>query len=74
MNIIQKGDLLLKELRSALIVHDWWYHMSDDYKYYTKGRTQESYIKYLLINCKTYGVSLQGQELLNTYKPKDVFF
>lgn len=28
----------IKQLKSMIISHDWYYHYSDDHRYYVKGR------------------------------------
>lgn len=73
MDISQDNLALLQELRSALITHDWWFHMSDDSRVYQKGKAERSNINYLMATCKLNDLDLEAQALWKTYKPKGIY-
>jgi len=58
-------ETTLKELEAALIAHDWYYQMSDDYKYYTAGRAEATNIRGLMQAAKD---NNKGEEAERLYK------
>lgn len=58
-------ETTLKELEAALIAHDWYYQMSDDYRYYTAGRDAASHIQQLMREATAVG---KGEEAEKLYK------
>jgi hypothetical protein len=73
MNLSQKDLALLQELRSAIINHDWWYHMTDDPRVYQKGKAEKANITYLMAICKSRNLDLEAQAIWKTHKPKDIY-
>jgi len=59
----------MPNLESKLKAHDWFYHMSDDHRAYTRGRTQSAEINNLMEIARVAGDGAAAAELYNQYNP-----
>ena len=66
-NIIDMNNKL-QQLEDLLKVHDWYYAMSDDNYYYTKGRQQFEKIWELMDELKSNGYFTEAENLYDKYK------
>ena len=66
-NIIDMNNKL-QQLEDLLKVHDWYYAMSDDNYYYTKGRQQFEKIWELMDELKGNGYFTEAENLYDKYK------
>ena len=57
----------LKELEALLVSHDWYYHMSDDYKWYKQGRRSDELIRSTIKQLTINGLGAKANELYNKY-------
>ena len=55
----------MAKLEKALQTHDWYYMMSDDHRYYTRGSEEARNIHNLITKLKEAG---QGEEAEALYK------
>ncbi len=58
---------LLNDLKAALQQHDWWYMMSDDPKYYNRGKKEEMQIYDLREACRRAGLENQSTQMYKDY-------
>jgi hypothetical protein len=63
---------LLKNLKTALQQHDWWYMMSEDPKYYNRGRKEEMEIYDLRQACKRAGLENESTQMYKDHLSKNV--
>lgn len=59
----------MPNLESKLKAHDWFYHMSDDNRAYTRGSTQSTEINNLMELARVAGDGEAAAELYNKYNP-----
>ena len=59
----------MPNLESKLKAHDWFYHMSDDHRAYTRGRMQSTEINNLMELARVAGDGAAAAELYNKYNP-----
>ena len=69
MDNITDMNKKLKQLEELLQTHDWYYAMSDDNYYYTKGRQQFEKIWELMDELKNNGYFTEVENLYDTYSP-----
>jgi len=62
----------LDDLKVALEKHDWWYPMSDDPKWYAKGKKEEMEIYDLRQACKQAGLENESTQMYKEYLSKKV--
>ena len=65
-----KGDLM-QQLEQALKSHDWYYMMSDDHRYYTRGSQEARNIHNLITKLKEAGQGEQAEALYKSYHEKN---
>ena len=58
---------LLVQLEELLKQHDWYYGMSDDNYYYTKGREQSEKIQQTIEKLNNKNCSVMARELYDKY-------
>ena len=58
----------LKELEALLVSHDWYYAMSDDHRYYLRGKRQYNEIWNLMTELKDNGYFTEAENLYDKYK------
>ena len=58
---------LLVQLEELLKYHDWYYNMSDDHYYYTKGRNQSDKIQQTMEKLNNNNCSVMARELYDKY-------
>lgn len=68
MDNINDMNNKLKQLEELLQSHDWYYAMSDDNSYYTRGRTQFEKIWELMDELKEGGYFTESENLYDKYK------
>ena len=66
-NIIDMNNKL-KQLEDLLKVHDWYYAMSDDNRYYKRGRKQFEEITKLMFELKDDGYYTESNNLYDKYR------
>jgi len=60
-------NIKLKELEALLVSHDWYYAMSDDNRYYKRGRQQYEQIWKLMNELKDNGYFTESENLYDKY-------
>lgn len=65
-----QGDLM-QQLEQALKSHDWYYMMSDDHRYYTRGSEQARNIHNLITKLKEAGQGEEAEALYKSYHEKN---
>ncbi len=65
-----QGDLMA-QLEQALKSHDWYYMMSDDHRWYTRGSEQARNIHNLITKLKDAGQGEQAEALYKSYHEKN---
>ncbi len=65
-----EGDLM-SQLEQALKTHDWYYMMSDDHRWYTRGSEQARNIHNLITKLKDAGQGEQAEALYKSYHEKN---
>ena len=60
-------NIKLKELEALLVSHDWYYHMSDDYRWYKQGRRSDELIRSTIKQLTINGLGAKANELYNKY-------
>ena len=64
------GDLM-QQLEQALKSHDWYYMMSDDHRWYTRGSEQARNIHNLIVKLKDAGQGEEAEALYKSYHEKN---
>ncbi len=64
-------DDLMAQLEQALKSHDWYYMMSDDHRWYTRGSQQAQNIHNLIMKLKDAGQGEQAEALYKSYHEKN---
>jgi len=59
---------LLVQLEELLKNHDWYYSMSDDHRYYEKGRKESEVIREKIEKLNNNNCSVFTKELYDKYK------
>ena len=67
MNMQNENIKLLVQLEELLKNHDWYYAMSDDHYYYTKGRKQSDKIQQAMEKLNNNNCSVMARELYDKY-------
>ena len=67
MNMKNENIKLLVQLEELLKQHDWYYGMSDDHYYYTKGRKQSEKIQQTIEKLNNNNCSVVARELYDKY-------
>ena len=65
-------DVQLELLEQMLQNHDWFYHFSDDHRYYVKGRDEAQRIRVTIECLAELGLETEAKELFETYRPEDI--
>lgn len=65
-----EGDLM-QQLEKALKSHDWYYMMSDDHRWYTRGSEQARNIHNLIVKLKDAGQGEEAEALYKSYHEKN---
>ena len=65
-----QGDLIA-QLEQALKSHDWYYMMSDDHRWYTRGSQQAQNIHNLITKLKDAGQGEEAEALYKSYHEKN---
>ena len=65
-----QGDLMA-QLEQALKSHDWYYMMSDDHRWYTRGSEQARNIHNLITKLKDAGQGEEAEALYKSYHEKN---
>ncbi len=66
-------DDLMAQLEKALQSHDWYYMMSDDHRWYTRGSQQAQNIRNLIVKLKDAGQGDEAEALYKSYSDKNKF-
>ncbi len=61
--------LLLEKLETLLKSHDWHYNMSDDHRYYTRGREEYDRIREVMEECNNNDLGTMAKDLFHQYNP-----
>jgi len=61
--------LLLEKLETLLKSHDWYYNMSDDHRYYTRGREEYDRIREVMEECNNNDLGTMAKDLFHQYNP-----
>ena len=64
---------LMQQLEKALQSHDWYYMMSDDHRWYTRGSEQAQQIRNLIVKLKDAGKGDEAEALYKSYSDKHKF-
>ena len=64
---------LMQQLEKALQSHDWYYMMSDDHRWYTRGSEQARNIRNLIVKLKDAGKGDEAEALYKSYSDKNKF-
>ena len=59
---------LLVQLEELLKNHDWYYNMSDDHRYYRRGREESKVIQQTMEKLNNNNCSVLSKELYDKYK------
>ena len=70
MDNINDMNNKLQQLEDLLKVHDWYYAMSDDNRYYKRGRKQFEEICKLMNELKDNGYFTESENLYDKYRNK----
>ena len=65
-------DVQLELLVQMLQSHGWFYHCSDDHRYYVKGRDEAQRIRVTIERLAELGLETEAKELFETYRPEDI--
>ena len=65
-------DVQLELLEQMLQNHDWFYHFSDDHRYYVKGRDESQRIRVTMDRLAELGFETESKELFETYRPDGI--
>lgn len=58
----------LQELEAALVKHDWYFNMSDDYSVYSAGQANSNRIQTLCRELHQAGLQHQADALVDKYR------
>jgi len=61
--------MLLEKLENLLKSHDWHYNMSDDHRYYTRGRAEYNRIREVMEECNNNDLGTMAKDLFHKYNP-----
>ncbi|MFZ9219875.1 MAG: hypothetical protein ACO22Y_00065 [Sediminibacterium sp.] len=68
-----EGMDLMQQLEKALQSHDWYYMMSDDHRWYTRGSQEAQNIRNLIVKLKDAGKGDEAEALYKSYSDKHKF-
>ena len=71
--VYEEEFMTLEKLESMLNSHDWFYDMSDDRRYFVRGRAQRNEIEIAIATLTDQGLREEACALYNETKP-DGFF
>ena len=66
--------MTLENYEQLLKAHDWFYHYSDDHRYYTRGRDQRDAIDRAITVLTEQGLREEARELFNEISPDGFTF
>jgi hypothetical protein len=69
---MNQQDVQLNLLEQMLQNHDWFYHFSDDNRYYVKGRDEAQRIRVAMERLAELGLETESKELFETYRPDGI--
>ena len=61
--------MTINEFEAMLRGHDWFYHYSDDHRYYTRGRDQRDAIDRAIAELTKQGLREEARQLFNDLSP-----
>ena len=61
--------MTINEFETMLRGHDWFYHYSDDHRYYTRGRDQRDAIDRAIVELTEQGLREEARQLFNDLSP-----
>ena len=64
---------MLEDLKEMLATHDWFYYMSDDHRYFVKGKVERERIMAEIERLTAEGFRAEACALYNEMKPDDFF-
>ena len=64
---------MLEDLKEMLATHDWYFHHTDDHRYFTKGRVERERIEAEIERLTAEGFRAEACALYNEMKPADFF-
>jgi len=67
-----RQEVQLELFEQMLTNHDWFYHFSDDHRYYVKGRDSAQRIRVMMERLTELGLGDQAKELYETHRPEDI--
>lgn len=67
-----RQEVQLELLEQMLQNHDWFYHFSDDHRYYVKGRDEAQRIRVTMDRLGELGLETEAKELFENYRPEDI--
>ncbi len=67
-----REEVHLELLEQMLKTHDWFYHFSDDHRYYIKGRDSAQRIRVMMERLEELGLKTEANELYTNYRPEDI--
>ena len=65
----KESRMTLEKYEQLLKAHDWFYHMSDDHRYYDRGRKQSVELRLALTELENQGLYEEAKELFNEISP-----
>ena len=71
--VYEEEFMTLEKLESMLNSHDWYYDMSDDHRYYVRGRAQRNEIEQAIATLTVQGFREEACALYNEAKPDEFF-
>ena len=63
--------MTLSELEVLLKGHDWFFHYSDDHRYYYRGRDQRDAIDKAIVELTEQGLRESARQLFNDLSPDE---
>lgn len=67
-----RQEVQLELFEKMLQSHDWYYHFSDDHRYYIKGRDSAQRIRVMMERLGELGLETEAKELFENYRPEDI--
>lgn len=67
-----RQEVQLELFEQMLKTHDWFYHFSDDHRYYIKGRDSAQRIRVMMERLEELGLKTEANELYENYRPEDI--
>ena len=64
-------EMTLETYETLLNGHDWYFHYSDDQRYYRRGKEQRDVLDKAYASLSAQGLEVEARQLFNDLSPSD---